>query len=146
MQTQAWLAEHLRRLLEEIRFRGILSTEFKLDPRDARFKFIEINIRPWGDMGLALRCGVDVVEMAYRDALGMNVAPVTRCAIGRRWVGMYLDGAAAAQLIRAGRLGRLEFALLGGREFRFGFVVGPDVRDLGFQRAVEGPAREPRST
>lgn len=103
-------AAELRRLLAAIGYRGVFSAEFKLDPRDNRFKFIEVNTRVWGDMGLALRCGVDVVEMMYLDAQGLAVPPVTKYKIGQHWVGLYKDRAAAGKLVREGLLTRSEWA------------------------------------
>lgn len=76
----------LKYLLEEVRYRGIFSVEFKCDQRDGMLKLIEINARPWWYVEFAHRCGVDVCTMAYRDALGLAVAPVLDYEIGRRCV------------------------------------------------------------
>ena len=73
----------LDRLLKGIRYRGIFSAEFKLDPRDGLFKILEVNSRAWWYVGFATDCGVNVCEMAYRDALGLPVASATRYAAGR---------------------------------------------------------------
>jgi D-aspartate ligase len=73
----------LEYLLEQIRYRGIFSAEFKLDPRDQTFKLIEINARPWWYVEFAARCGVDVCSMAYQDALSTPLEPVTSYEIGR---------------------------------------------------------------
>jgi D-aspartate ligase len=73
-------------LLKKMAYRGIFSAEFKYDQRDGLFKLIEINARPWWYVEFAKRCGVDVCSMAYRDALGMQVHPVTGYEIGRRCV------------------------------------------------------------
>jgi predicted ATP-grasp superfamily ATP-dependent carboligase len=76
----------LKYLLEEVRYRGIFSAEFKYDQRDGMLKVIEINARPWWYVEFAYRCGVDVCTMAYRDALGLPVAPVLNYEIGRRCI------------------------------------------------------------
>ncbi len=76
----------LEHLLEQISYRGIFSAEFKFDERDCAFKLIEINTRPWWYVEFASRCGVDVLSMAYRDALGLPVSPVADYQIGRRSV------------------------------------------------------------
>jgi predicted ATP-grasp superfamily ATP-dependent carboligase len=73
----------LEYLLEQTRYRGIFSAEFKLDPRDQTFKLIEINARPWWYVEFAARCGVDVCSMAYWDALGVPVEAATSYEIGR---------------------------------------------------------------
>jgi len=73
-------------LLDQIKYRGIFSAEFKLDSRDHTFKLIEINARPWWYVEFAARCGVDVCSMAYRDALELPMRTVTRYDIGRTCV------------------------------------------------------------
>lgn len=76
----------LEYLLEQIRYRGIFSAEFKLDPRDQTFKLIEVNARPWWYVEFAARCGVDVCSMAYRDALDLPVEAATSYETGRTCV------------------------------------------------------------
>ena len=76
----------LDRLLAGIHYRGIFSAEFKLDPRDGEFKILEVNSRPWWYVGFATDCGVNVCDMAYRDALGMPIESVTRYPARRRCV------------------------------------------------------------
>ena len=65
--------ESLERILRAVHYRGIFSAEFKRDHRDGKFKILEINARPWWYIGFAIDSGVNVVEMAYRDALGLPV-------------------------------------------------------------------------
>jgi predicted ATP-grasp superfamily ATP-dependent carboligase len=102
-------AASLQRLLEGIGYRGVFSAEFKLDERDGLFKILEVNARPWWFVGFAARCGMDVCDMAYRDALGRDVDSVSHYAIGRRCVAPRLDLASGLAEWRAGRirLGRL---------------------------------------
>jgi D-aspartate ligase len=76
----------LEYLLEQVRYRGIFSAEFKLDPRDQTFKLIEINARPWWYVEFAARCGVDVCSMAYHDALDLPVEANNTYEIGRTCV------------------------------------------------------------
>ncbi|HYH00368.1 MAG TPA: hypothetical protein VD837_14640 [Terriglobales bacterium] len=84
-------AEPLVRLLNGLNYRGIFSAEFKFDERDSTFKILEINARPWWYVEFAARCGVDVCTMAYHDALGIDIHPVTSYAVGRRCVHLSLD-------------------------------------------------------
>ena len=63
-------ADSLTRLLRGIDYRGVFSAEFKHDERDGLFKILEVNARPWWFVGFAASCGIDVCDMAYRDALG----------------------------------------------------------------------------
>ena len=50
-----------------------------------------MNARPWWYVDFAARCGIDVCDMAYRDALGGDVEPVTGYELGRRCVYPRLD-------------------------------------------------------
>jgi predicted ATP-grasp superfamily ATP-dependent carboligase len=63
----------LTELLERLGYRGIFSAEFKRDARDGAFRILEVNARAWWYVEFAARCGVNVVEMAWRDALDMPV-------------------------------------------------------------------------
>ncbi|MEJ2482912.1 MAG: hypothetical protein P8049_07305 [Gemmatimonadota bacterium] len=106
----AGAAESLQRLLAELRYRGVFSAEFKLDPRDQRFKLLEVNTRPWWYVDFAARCGVDVCSMAYRNALGGAVETVESYRIGVECVYPYMDLSACLALRRAGELSLTEWA------------------------------------
>ena len=103
-------ADALARLLRGIGYHGVFSAEFKLDDRDGLLKVLEINARPWWFVGFAAQCGIDVCDMAYRDALGEELQPVLRYRIGRRCVYPRLDLESGLAEWRAARLGL--FALL----------------------------------
>jgi predicted ATP-grasp superfamily ATP-dependent carboligase len=94
----------LERLFQSIRYRGVFSAEFMHDPHDGVFKLIEVNARAWGGLALAVSCGVNVVEMAYRDALGLPVQSAFDYPAGRRWVYHLGDAIVLAKQLRAGRL------------------------------------------
>jgi predicted ATP-grasp superfamily ATP-dependent carboligase len=68
--------ESLRRLLAGLDYRGIFNAEFKRDERDGLYKLLEVNVRPWWFVEFAALSGVDVVTMAYLDALDREVEPV----------------------------------------------------------------------
>ncbi len=77
------------RLLAELGFHGISQVEYKRDPRDGSLRLMEVNARLWQWHSLAAACGVDLVAIAYRDALGMPPDPVTSEGTdGRRWVAL----------------------------------------------------------
>lgn len=67
----------LAELLQRLDYRGIFSAEFKRDARDGAFRILEVNTRAWWYVEFAARCGVNVVEMAWRDALDMPVEPAS---------------------------------------------------------------------
>jgi D-aspartate ligase len=79
------VVEHGLAVLRELRLWGISQVEFKRDPRDGRFKLIEVNPRLWEWHGLAGACGVDLPLIAYRDATGDRVEPVRMRREGLRW-------------------------------------------------------------
>ena len=63
----------LTELLTRLQYRGIFSAEFKRDARDGSFRVLEVNTRAWWYVEFATRCGVNVVEMAWRDAQNLPV-------------------------------------------------------------------------
>ena len=79
------LAEDALRLLRGLGFHGIAQVELKRDPRDGRFKLIEVNPRLWEWHGLASACGVDLPRIAYLDSLGERPRPVRMRGDGKRW-------------------------------------------------------------
>ncbi len=73
------------RLLKAFDYFGLSQVEFKRDPRDGKFKLMEINPRLWQWHGLAAACGVDLARIAYADLVGETPEPVTMSGEGRRW-------------------------------------------------------------
>jgi len=80
------------RFLAALGFTGISQVEFKRDPRDGRFKLMEINPRLWQWHGLAAACGVDLPLIAYRDLTGDRPRPVRMRGAGTRWAISLLAG------------------------------------------------------
>ena len=91
-------------MLHAVGYHGIFSGEFKRDPRDGRFKLLEINTRPWWFIDFAVRCGVDVCRMAYDDALGLPVAAVSDYKVGATCVFPYYDFFAVQPMLADGRM------------------------------------------
>ena len=83
------------RLLAALSFTGLSQVEFKRDPRDGRFKLMEINPRLFQWHGLAAACGVDLPALAYWDLLGAP-RPAARMngpngdSNGKRWAISFL--------------------------------------------------------
>ncbi len=109
-QRLATAIADLDRVLARTNYRGIFSAEFKLDPRDDQFKLLEINTRPWWYVDFAVTSGADVCLMAYRDALGEEVASVTSYRSGRTCVYPYWDFNACRELHRTGQLSLASWA------------------------------------
>lgn len=58
------------RLLEELEWHGPAMVEFKRDPRDGRFRLVEVDPRFWGSLALPVAAGVDFPYRYYRLARG----------------------------------------------------------------------------
>jgi D-aspartate ligase len=80
------------RLLKALGFHGISQVEFKRDPRDGRFKLMEVNPRLWQWHGLAVACGVDLPLIAYRDLAGEDVAVASMNGQRRVWAISLMPG------------------------------------------------------
>jgi len=61
------LREATIEMLQRIRFRGMAAAEFKLDPRDGRFRFLEVNGRSVIYNLLLRQAGLDVAGLAWSD-------------------------------------------------------------------------------
>jgi D-aspartate ligase len=80
------------RLLRAFDFHGLSQVEFKRDPRDGRFRLMEINPRLWQWHGLATACGVDLPRIAYADLVGESPPPAEMNGKGKRWAITLLPG------------------------------------------------------
>jgi predicted ATP-grasp superfamily ATP-dependent carboligase len=61
------------KFLSLIGYYGIGEVEFMQDPRDGKFKLIEVNPRPWGWHTLAIASGVDLPYLLYQDMVGEHI-------------------------------------------------------------------------
>jgi D-aspartate ligase len=91
----------LRRLFQGLGYRGLFDAEFVLDERDGVFRILEVNARPWWQLELAAAAGLDLVGMAYDDALGRAVHDASGYRVGARWVNPIQD--LRSRLSRQGR-------------------------------------------
>jgi D-aspartate ligase len=80
------------RLLGAFDYFGLSQVEFKRDPRDGKFKLMEINPRLWQWHGLAAACGVDLARIAYADLVGETPGQATMNGEGKRWAITLLPG------------------------------------------------------
>jgi D-aspartate ligase len=72
-------------LLRALGYHGISQVETKRDPRDGRYKLMEVNPRLWQWHSLAAACGVDLPYIAYRDLVGSPLPPARMHGDGKRW-------------------------------------------------------------
>ena len=105
------------RMLEAMKFTGIVEIEFKHDTRDGLHKLLDINPRVWGWHSLGARAGVDFSYLLWLQACGAAVSE-SRPQIGVRWVRASTDLRTVALEILRGRLSLGEYArsLHGPRE------------------------------
>lgn len=58
------------KFLTAINYYGLTEIEFMRDPRDGKFKLLEVNPRLWGWHTLAIAAGVDLPYILYQDMIG----------------------------------------------------------------------------
>ena len=90
--------------LKSIGYHGLMDAEFKKDPRDGKFKFIEVNARLGIQNGLALRCGVNLPLVAYMDMVGRTIPRSIPCSREVKWVSMVADIRSSVPRIVRGEL------------------------------------------
>ena len=91
------------RLLQALKFTGMVEVEYKRDLRDGRYKLLDVNPRVWGWQNLCGRAGVDFPHLVWRQVMG-DAVPEQRGRLGVRWVWMTLDLPMALGEILLGRL------------------------------------------
>lgn len=99
----AELTELCLKLLSAIHYQGLGGIEFKKDPRDERYKLIEVNTRFGMWDGLSVKCGVDLPYIAYFDALRLPVNPQLTYRAGVIWTDWQRDFRAAFEYWRKGQ-------------------------------------------
>jgi predicted ATP-grasp superfamily ATP-dependent carboligase len=104
--------------LRGIGYTGLVEIEFKRDPRDGRYKMLDVNPRTWAWHSLSRRAGIDFPYLAWLQASDAPVPPA-RAQAGVAWVHMARDIIAAYLGIRRGRLSLAEYvrSLRGPLEF-----------------------------
>jgi D-aspartate ligase len=78
-------------ILRRVGFRGIASAEFKRDPRDGRFRFLEVNGRSVIYNGLLRRGGVDLTTLAWADQVCGAPLDATPNGWPGVWVNVHAD-------------------------------------------------------
>jgi len=100
---QPEIEEPARRLLARLGYTGLIEVEFKRDPRDGRYKLLDLNPRVWGWHALARRAGVDFPYLQWCVVHGEPVSNV-RAKPDVRWIRLATDLPAAAIAMRSGQL------------------------------------------
>jgi D-aspartate ligase len=98
------IEELSERFLKAIDYHGLVEIEYKRDPRDDKYKLLDVNARPWGFHSIGSASGVDFPYIAYADRLGLPVEPV-RAKIGVGWLRLLTDVPTAISDFAHGTLG-----------------------------------------
>lgn len=102
--TDVPILEHQSdRLLAAIDYYGLAELEYKLDPRDGKYKLLDFNARTWGYHSLGRRAGVDFPYLLFADQVGSPPLPC-RAQAGVRWVRTLTDLPAAMAALVKGEL------------------------------------------
>ena len=84
--AQPEVAEMSIELLRRLKFHGICGTEFKKDPRDGRFKMMEINLRPTLWFSIIEASGIEVIYAIYQDLIGSSFLQSGCQSNGVKWI------------------------------------------------------------
>lgn len=77
-------------LFKSCQYEGVGYIEFKKDPRDGKFKLIEINARLWNSMDLAVCNGIDLPYIIYLYALNKKM-PQNHSTGNMKWIHWWPD-------------------------------------------------------
>lgn len=79
------------RLLRELGYHGFSEIEWKFDPRDSRYKLIEINTRFIFYIGLCVDCGINFPYIQYMDLVKGQKVRVNAYKENVYWIHLYKD-------------------------------------------------------
>jgi predicted ATP-grasp superfamily ATP-dependent carboligase len=87
VKTETHIREATIEMLRRIRFRGIAAAEYKLDPRDGTFRFLEMNGRSILANTLLRQAGMDLACLAWSDYINHQRATF----LPRHWPGVWIN-------------------------------------------------------
>ena len=91
------------KFLRAINYYGLAEVEYKLDPRDGKYKLLDVNARTWGFHALGSPAGVDFSYLLYADQIG-DAVETCRGRSGVGWIRMVTDVPTSIGDIFSGRL------------------------------------------
>lgn len=112
------LEEIGKKILRLMNYYGLSEVEFIQDPRDGKYKLLEINARIWAWQTLAIRAGVDFPYLLYQDMLGKDVrSDFFRENI--KWIRLKSDIPTVITMILKNRMNITDYlnSLRGNKEF-----------------------------
>ena len=95
---------HAEAFLRAINFHGLVEVEFKRDPRDGKYKLLDVNARTWGYHSIGSACGIDFPYLAFADQLGIETEQ-KRAPAGVGWMRLMTDVPTAISDMAHGSLG-----------------------------------------
>jgi D-aspartate ligase len=104
------LEEYSQRFLRAIDYYGLVEVEFKHDPRDGKYRILDVNGRTWGYHSIGCSAGTDFAYLLFADQIGNAVEPCVGKA-GVRWIRLLTD-------LPTGLVGILSGQIDGGRYLR----------------------------
>ena len=126
------LKEMLFTYLKYIGWQGIFSAEFKLDRRDGVFKLLEINSRTsaWFST-LSAKCGMNIMLVAYLDAVGRSPLYSEDYEAGAKWVNLEDDLRSSILMLANDDLSIREWAFSFRGRKDYSLYAKDDLRPLG---------------
>jgi predicted ATP-grasp superfamily ATP-dependent carboligase len=115
----AELREPTLELLRRLEWRGPASVCYKQDPRDGRFRLIEVNGRSVLPHGLARRVGINYALMGYSESVHGTLEGDSRNGWRGFWIHLHEDLLYTAMCLRSERLSWRDFrrSYLGPKTF-----------------------------
>jgi predicted ATP-grasp superfamily ATP-dependent carboligase len=86
--------------LGDLGYHGLIDAEFKKDPRDGVFKLLEINARCWWQNSFPTKCGINLVFMAYLDAISEKIDYTEKYYTGLKWLYFLNDFRSSLKMLR----------------------------------------------
>jgi len=81
------LVRTTERFMQAVGYRGIVDMDYRLDPRDGRYKLLDVNPRIGSSFRLFVAAdGKDVLQAMYLDLTGRSAPTPTEQQEGRRWI------------------------------------------------------------
>ena len=90
------IEELSERFLKAIDYYGLVEVEFKQDPRDGRFKLLDVNARTWGFHSIGAPAGIDFPYLLFADQIGDHPVEARRGKPGIGWLRLITDVPTAA--------------------------------------------------
>ena len=97
------IEELSERFLKAIDYHGLVEVEFKQDPRDGKYKLLDVNARTWGFHSLGGVAGVDFSYLMFADQMGKPAAEC-RGKAGVGWMRLLTDVPTAISDLFCGQL------------------------------------------